>query len=340
MSARLSVVFPGAMASLQDLGRTGLRKVGVPRAGALEPGWLRIANTLVGNNEGAAAIEFFGGGLMLKAEESPVRLAFAGYFTVDLVALDGSRRSMAGWQSLLLHPGEQLRFGITLGARVGYVALAGIEVPTLLGSASSYARAGLGGLLKGGDVLLAAVAKNGPESMLVSPPALVDDSVRVVFGPQADYFSDAAKSQFLAATYHVTAEADRMGMRLDGTTLEHLAVKGVEIASDATVPGSIQVPGNGKPIVLLNDGQTAGGYPKIATVISADLPRLAIRLPGAPVRFRAVDVVEAEAAARRRESELRQLINSARPLLDAASIDLGALYSENLVSGVVGTEPL
>ena len=339
MSARLTVRFPGAMATLQDLGRNGLRKVGVPRSGALEPGWLRIANALVGNGEGAAAIEFFGGGLVLKAEEFPVRLALAGVFPVERVALDGSRCSITGWRSLLLHPGEQLRCGTTCGARVGYVAVAGIAAPMLLGSASSYARAGLGGMLAAGDVLLAAIAKNGPDAMLPSPPVLADAPVRVVFGPQADYFSEEAKSRFLTGCFKVTAEADRMGMRLDGATLDHLAEKGVEIASDATVPGSIQVPGNGKPIVLLNDGQTAGGYPKIATVISADLPRLALLLPGAAVRFCEVDVAEAESAARSREAALRALIGSVQPMLDSTNLDLSALYSANLVSGMVGAEP-
>lgn len=338
MTAHLKVCFPGAMATLQDFGRSGLRKVGVPRAGALEPGWLRIANALVGNGEGSAAIEFFGGGLVLKAEDAPVRLALAGHFPAEIIALDGSRCSINGWRSLLLQPGEQLRCGVTRGTRAGYVALAGIEAPKLLGSASSYARAGLGGLLAEGDVLVAAIARNGPESMLPSPPVLADDPVRVVFGPQADYFSEEAKSRFLASCFAVTAEADRMGMRLDGVRLDHLAEKGGEIASDATVPGSIQVPGNGKPIVLLNDGQTAGGYPKIATVISADLPRLALLLPGATVRFREVTVAEAEAAARSREVALRALIASMRPMLDSGNLDLSALYSANLVSGMVGAE--
>ena len=124
-------------------------------------------------------------------------------------------------------------------------------------------------------------------------------------------------------------------MRLDGPVLRHRPEKGSEITSDATVPGSIQVPGQGLPIVLLADGQTAGGYPKIATVISADLPRLAVMAPGQALRFAAVSVAAGELAARAREAALRALIGGIGPLEDARQVDAQALYAVNLVSGVV-----
>ena len=139
---------------------------------------------------------------------------------------------------------------------------------------------------------------------------------------------------FLACAYRVTAESDRMGMRLDGTTLVHRPEKGADIASDATVPGSDPGARNGKPIVLLNDGQTVGGYPKIATVVSADLPRLAALPAGATVRFQAVSVVAAEAAARAAESDLEGLAGSIVPAVAAGELDLDA-PAGNLLSGMV-----
>lgn len=337
--ARVVIVFPGALASLQDLGRSGLRRAGVPRAGALQPAWLRLANLLAGNDERCAAIEFFGGGLQLKADDAPLRVALAGSFAAEIVSADGRRQALASWRSVTLSPGEQLRCGMTRGARVGYVAVAGLVAPDLLGSTSTYARAGFGRLLSAGDSFAVRSAAVGGERMLPQPPALesAHDAIpfRVVPGPQADYFDDAALRAFLATAYRVTAESDRMGMRLDGTVLMHRAEKGAEIASDATVPGSIQVPGNGRPIVLLNDGQTAGGYPKIATVISADLPRLAVLQAGAVVRFQAVSVAEAEAAARAAEAELQSLAAAIVPAVVAGELDLDALYAGNLLSGMV-----
>ena len=338
-AATLRIVFPGALASVQDSGRTGLRKVGVPRAGALEPGWLRIANALVGNAQGAAAIEFFGGGLVLRAEAEPLCVGLAGHFSAEVIGSEDCREKVSGWRSVQLLPGQQLRCGMTLGSRVGYVAVAGLNCPRLLGSASTYARAGFGRLLGAGDVL-EAVAASGHDLRLANVPVqetaeAAEATIRVVPGPQADYFAAATLASFFAAPLRVTAESDRMGMRLDGITLLHLPEKGADIASDATVPGSIQVPGNGKPIVLLNDGQTAGGYPKIATVISADLPRLAVLPVGAALRFVPVSVAEAEAAARVRELALREMIAGLVPLIDQGSVDLDALYGGNLLSGMV-----
>lgn len=337
MSALLEIVSPGAMASIQDLGRVGLRKVGVPRAGALESGWLRLANALLGNAEDAPAIEFFAGGLLVRALQLPVRLALTGYFSAELQS-DGERRRIESWRSVTLAPGETLRCGMVAQGRAGYVALAGIRVAKQLGSASTYARAGLGGvdgrLLMPG-VCLSALESRESESMLGSIPRWDDGPVRVVLGPQDDYFDAASIERFLSESYIVAKESDRMGMRFDGPLLNHLPEKGIEITSDATVPGSIQVPGNGQPIVLLADGQTAGGYPKIATVISADLPRLGAMAPGQRVRFTALSVAGAESAARARETALRALIAGIVPLRVPGTVNLEALYAANLVSGVV-----
>ena len=337
LRAVLEVLSPGAMASIQDLGRFGLRRLGVPCSGALEPGWLRLGNALLGNPEGAPAIEFFAGGLAVRALHLPLQVAIAGPFAAELWHAAGRRR-LASWRSVRLAPGETLRCGSPAAGRVGYLALAGLEVARQLGSASTYVRAGLGGvdgrLLVPGQRLSVA-AGSGGERMLRSPPLLDEAPIRVVPGPQDEHFDALAMATLVGAAYRISPAADRMGIRLDGPLLAHRPDRGPEIVSDATVPGSIQVPGSGQPIVLLADGQTAGGYPKIATVITADLPRLALMAPGQTVRFAAVSVAAAEDAARARAAELRALIAGIGPLADAGDPDPQAIYAANLISGVV-----
>ena len=343
-NATIEVAAPGALATIQDLGRIGWRRFGVPRSGALDPALLRIANTLAGNAESAAAIEFFVAGPTLKAVEAPVRLGLAGDFEATLQRASGERSRIDSWRSVTLLPGEQLRVGQTRGARAGIVAVQGLEVPATLGSASTYTRARFGGqggrALAAGDKLKAAAApvKVGApvaERLLRHPPSPASGPIRVVLGPQSDHFDAEQIRAFFAAEYRVSADADRMGLRLQGPALAHRAEKGAEIVSDATVPGSVQVPGNGLPIVLLADGQTAGGYPKIGTVASADLARLALAPIGSSVRFAPVGVAEAEAAARAAEAELRALLASVRTLALDGDIDLDAIYTVNLVSGMI-----
>ena len=155
--------------------------------------------------------------------------------------------------------------------------------------------------------------------------------VRVVFGPQRDYFTDESVTAFLTGEYKVSREADRMGMRLEGPFLEH--ARGYNIISDGIVTGAIQVPGNGLPIILLADHQTTGGYPKIGTVISADIPRLGRLKPGDTLSFTEISVADAEDVRLEQEKEVKRLIESLSPA--AAWLDEAALYRENLISGVV-----
>lgn len=335
----LEVLAPGAYASLQDGGRRGWRRIGVPWAGVLDSRLMRIANALVGNAGAAPVIECFDGGLQLAARGGAVRVAVAGDATLE-VERGGERVPLAAWRSLTLADGEVLRMRRLGAGRIAVVAVEGLALSAVLGSAATYARAGLGGLggalsgraLAAGMRLPAAAASASPERVLPLPPPLDGGPIRVVPGPQADHFTDAARALLVTAEYRVTAEADRMGVRLEGPVLEHAGA--CEIVSDATVPGAIQVPGNGQPIVLLADAQTAGGYPKIATVIGADLGRLAGCRPGQAVRFAAVDAAEGERLARAVEAETRALLASVRPLR-GEGVDLAALYAGNLVSGVV-----
>ena len=341
MNARLTVESPGALATIQDLGRPGWRRFGVPRSGALAPALLRIANALAGNAQGAPAIEFFVAGPTLAAGDAPVRLAFAGDFAVVLTRTDGTQNTIDSWRSVTLKPGEKVRAGQPRANRVGCIAVDGLECSAMLGSASTYPRARMGGLkgtaLAAKDQLVAASAgaKSTVERVLREVPRIARGPIRVVLGPQADYFDAAAIDILCGTEYTVSSDADRMGVRLHGAPLRHDAAKGAEIVSDATVPGSIQVPGNGLPIVLLADGQTAGGYPKIATVASVDLPRLAVANVGTRLRFAAVSVAEAEALARAEEAKLVACLRTIGPLLLDGDVDLESIYGSNLISGMI-----
>ncbi|MEO6743673.1 MAG: biotin-dependent carboxyltransferase family protein [Caldimonas sp.] len=331
----IEVVAVGAFASVQDCGRRGYRRIGVPWSGVLDPQLMRIANALAGNVEGAPVIECFDGGLRLAARGAAVRIAVTGDAVIEHESA-GERRVLASWRSMSLADGDMLRIRRMTSGRIAVVAVEGLELPLVLGSASTYARAALGGLdgrpLRAGQRLPVPPASVRPELLLAEPPKPTGDPVRVVAGPQADHFTDAVRAAFVDADYLVSAEADRMGVRLQGPALAHVGAP--EIVSDATVPGSIQVPGSGQPIVLLADAQTAGGYPKIGTVVSADLPRLAAARPGQRIRFAWVDATVGEALARSADSHTRTLLKSLRPLL-SAGIDESALYAGNLVTGFI-----
>lgn len=328
MNATLIVTAPGTAACIQDLGRFGHRRIGVPWSGTLAPELLAIANRLVGNAEGAPGIECFSGGQAFTAGDDAVRVAVAG--DAELVIESGGiPRHSHAWQSLRLLPGETVRIRAIHDGRVALVALAGIDVPTVLGSASAHARSGLGGgWLAAGARIACAAAPMQPEWRLDDVPATDDAPIRVIAGPQRDHFTTDAWSTFLKAEYRIGQAADRMGMRLEGPTLAHRDAASRDIVSDAVIPGAIQVPGHGQPIVLLADAQTAGGYPKIACVISADLQRLATRKPGATVRFACIDAATGEAAARAAHAALRARLAKLRRLT-AEGIDLAALYPEN-----------
>ncbi|MFM1855445.1 MAG: hypothetical protein RLZ83_754 [Pseudomonadota bacterium] len=331
----LEIISPGAFASIQDVGRRGWRRHGVPWAGALDPHLMRLANALVGQSEYNPVIECIDAGFRVAARGGPVRVGVAG--AAELEHLCGGKwRQVSPWRSLTLAQDEHLRVRRMASGRLSVWAVSGLVVSQTLGSASTYARAGLGGvdgkLLKPGVMLPIRASAPGPERLIPTLPARSRAVIRAVPGPQADHFTPQAMDLLVQSTYRVTDAADRMGVRLEGPALAHCGPR--EIVSDATVPGSIQVPGNGQPIVLLADAQTAGGYPKIGTVISADLALVADTRPGDTLCFVWVSVSDGEAAARAAERRTRALLDSIC-LVWPGGVDEHALYRDNLVSGVV-----
>ena len=339
----LKVVAPGLMTTLQDLGRPGYQRLGIPVSGALDEISLRAANLIAGNPGTVGALEIAYQGPTLEVEADSVRVAYAG----GTAALDilqgngaGETRRLPPLQSVRLTKGQIVRVGALSGSPIGYLAVeGGFDAPLALGSQSTYMRGGLGGFagraLQMGDLLSLKrpQAAEREERMLPSLDLTAPKRIRVVFGPQDDYFTDKGKRTLVESHYMVTPASDRMGMRLEGPPLEH--TKGYNIVSDGISPGSIQVPGNGVPIVLLADRQTTGGYPKIATVISADVPALGRLAPGAKVAFEAVDIAAAETAHRQFLDWLQRLARSVTAVRAAVNVDEGKLLGANLVSGVV-----
>ena len=310
MSGLLGVINPGLGNGIQDAGRFGYRHMGITVSGCLDRLLARCANALAGNGAEAACIEVRVMGPALRVAQGPVRVAVVGNMAPKVRRADGRQEDAPAWRSVTLDVGDVLETG-TLRGGVAYIAVSGgFATPVQLGSRSTYQRALIGGidgrLLAKGDLLPCGVPADPRQGERHTVPWTYDESpIRVILGPQQEHFTAESLQEFLNTAYTVTPQMDRMGMRLDGPPLKHVTPKAADIVSDGVTPGVIQVPGNGQPIILLADCQTVGGYPKIATVISADLPRLAQHKPGDALRFRAVDAVEAKAALLELESRWR-----------------------------------
>ena len=295
----MEIVSPGLLTTVQDLGRFGYQRYGIPVCGALDSASLRIANILVGNRDHLAGLEITAIGPTIRFMEETV-IAVDG---ADLEpTLDGN--PMPEWESVRASAGSVLSFGAPRDGVRAYLAVAGgIDVPLVMNSRATDLKGGFGGFegraLRAGDFLScgdsAHPTASAPNRL---PPKISRQStygqeftLRVVLGPQDDAFTRAGVSTLLNSEYTVSNDADRTGYRLDGPVIEHIG--GFDIVSDGTALGSVQVPGSGTPIILLADRGTTGGYTKIATVISPDIGWLAQAMPGARIRFEAVPVEEA-----------------------------------------------
>jgi biotin-dependent carboxylase-like uncharacterized protein len=290
----IRIVDPGPQTTVQDLGRVGHLRYGIPPSGPLDVRAFVIANRLVGNADGAAALEATVLGPRFTIETA---CAIAVTGADAPVTVNGA--AAEAWTTLPLAAGDTVRIGAArAGVRV-YVAFAGgLDVPPVLGSRATYLRGRLGGLqgrsLKRDDVLRSfPVApppiRRLPESAI--PPLEREPEIRVILGPQSDRFTAEGIAAFLGGAYEMLPQSDRMGARLSGPRIAH--ARGHDIISDGIALGSVQVPGDGQPIVLLVDRQSTGGYTKVATVGSFDIGRIGQVKPGQRLRFLAVDVAEA-----------------------------------------------
>ena len=330
--SKLVVTSIGPASSVQDGGRHGAQRYGLTPSGAMDRLAIAAANTLVGNAPFAAAIEIGPFGAAFTARQGAVRVAISGAPR----SAEISGRAVASDTSMTLADGETLTLGFARGGSFSYLAIeGGIAGEPVFGSLAVNARAGLGSPyprpLQAGDELQAQAASGAPERRIELPFA-VDGPIRVVLGPQDDEFDDAQKQVFLDSEWKISATSDRMGYRLEGPVIKHL--HNHNIVSDGTVNGSIQVPGNGAPIVLMPDRGTSGGYPKIATVISVDHGRFAQTPAGKVFRFKAVSMSEAQAEARKFAGLLRTLPDRLRGI-ENFELDLEALRNANVAGSAV-----
>jgi 5-oxoprolinase (ATP-hydrolysing) subunit C len=330
--SKLVVTSIGPASSMQDGGRPGSQRYGLTPSGAVDRLALAAANTLVGNELFAAAIEIGPFAAAFSARGGAVRVALAGASRSAEIA----GRAVAFDTSTTVADGETLTLGFAKGGSFSYLAIeGGIEGEPMFGSLAVNARSGLGSPyprpLQAGDAFQVKAASGGPERRIELPPS-AKGPIRVVLGPQDDEFAADMKALFLDREWKISATSDRMGYRLEGPVIRHL--DGHNIVSDGTVDGSIQVPGNGAPIVLMRDRGTSGGYPKIATVISADFGRFAQTPAGSGFQFKAISMAQAQLAAKDFVKLLRGLPERVSAI-ENLDLNIEALQHANVAGSAV-----
>lgn len=307
----MTVIKPGWLTTVQDLGRYGYQQYGVPVSGAMDRRSFIIANRLVGNRDDDAGLEITVNGPELLFEHDTV-IAVTG---ADLSpSVNGIGIPL--WTSVRIERASRLTFGARRAGARGYLAIAGgIDVPVVLGSRSTHTHSRTGGMqgraLIQGDVLMcgtppprsrATIGRALPESL--RPVYSTVTTLRILPGPQNSAFSEHALEQLTSRPYRLSTQSDRMGYRLDGPKMAHAGAG--EWISDGTAMGALQVPTDGRPILLMADRQTTGGYPKIAVVISVDLHLAAQLMPGETVGFRTTTLPEAQALMKAEWMEMDQ----------------------------------
>lgn len=300
---------PGPMTTVQDLGRFTFLDRGVPLSGALDPFACRVANLLVGNHEDAAVLEITVMGPTLEVIAS-ADIALTG---ADM-EMTVNRESIRGWRSVGVKPGDIIRIPrAASGCRACLAVTGGIDVPPMMGSRSTFVRAKIGGV-QGRGLVKGDILSRGAGGLLGRPRELPEEWIpryareivlRAVPGPQDDAFREGIAA-FFGASYEVTQQADRMGCRLRGPAVLRDMESSESIVTEPTMPGNVQIPADGQPIILLVE-QTSGGYAKIATVITTDLSNVAQAMPGNTVRFERVTLEVAHRLYREQQKRLQQI---------------------------------
>lgn len=321
----ITIKKPGLLTTIQDLGRHGFQRYGVIAGGAMDTFAHRIANFLVGNEENAPTIEITMLGPVIEFDENALISICGG----DLSPMINGK-PVRPWRTIFVKKGSELRFGsLKSGCRANLAIAGGLSIPSIMGSKSTYLRAGIGGFhgrsLQMGDQIPFGLPNEISAKIMCEldahchhffemewsvtseliPNNKKSASIRVIKGRQYHLFTEDSRKNFFSNTFEVTTQSDRMGYRLKGEplSLEHAQ----EILSEAVNFGTIQVPSDGNPIILLADRQTTGGYPKIGQVASVDLPRLAQMKPGDQLRFSEITIEQAFHLLIEKEKEIQQL---------------------------------
>ena len=304
----------GPLTTVQDLGRPGHLRVGIPESGPVDRESFVLANRLVGNADGAAGLECTLTGPRVEFTDERAVAVTGAEMPVTLNGAPAPR-----WETFRVKAGDVLKLGFAKNGVRSYLAISGgIDTPPALGSRATYVRGQLGGLggraLRKEDRLPLAPSPTIRYGRLRTdriPDYSGEAEIRVVLGPQDDRFTERGIAAFLEGAYEMLPQSDRMGARLKGPAVEH--VRGHDIISDGIALGGVQVVGDGQPIILLVDRQSTGGYTKIATVCSFDIGRVGQIKPGQRLSFRRVTVAAAHALVRARRADMEQAIEFDRP---------------------------
>ena len=306
---KMTVISPGPLSTVQDAGRFGYMQSGFSPNGAMDAYSMQLANILVGNLPGEGVIEMTMLGMTVSFDGNAVVAATGADMTPTL---NGEDVSM--YEAIQVRKDDVLCFRPAQSGMRTYLAVSGgFDIPRVMGSLSTNLKCALGGFhgrkLQAGDVIglrqameLPLLGRRQIQPENSYPPEI---TVRVVLGPQEDYFTDKGIQTFLGSRYTVSGQSDRMGVRLEGAKIENK--NGVDIISDGIATGAVQIPASGTPIIMMADRQTTGGYAKIATVISADLKLMGQAKPGTQIRFVAVSEKEAVKLKKEEDNKLALL---------------------------------
>ncbi len=299
MNNYFKVLRPGINSTFQDLGRFGYQHHGIVAGGCMDRSLFSISNRLVGNKINEGAVEFAYQGPLLELIGGPILASISGKVNFKIILRDGRSRPGVSNECFVISHGDKIDIISTIESVYGYFSISGgFKLDDTNGSVSTLVRAKIGpnkgNKLSINEKILLNRQHTTNKVKKISYHHDKDNTIRVMKGSQFDYFSEESKKDFFINEYEVTKLTDRMGMRLSGKQIKNTVSKNIK--SEGIIKGSIQVPGDGKPIILLSDHPTIGGYPKIANVISADYDKLVQKTPGSKIKFKLVDLAIAETA--------------------------------------------
>jgi len=306
------VLRAGINTTYQDVGRFGLQHLGVAPSGCMDLKSFKIANCLVGNDLNEGVIEFAYQGPLLKLNSGKTKIAIAGNVHFEITTSKNKKIHGECNKSYILDPGDQIDIIATKKSVYGYLAVeGGFDLKPFHKSVSTLTRASIGPnegkKISIKDKIYYKEDSTNQNNMIEMPSYPENNAIRVLKGPQYDFFSEDSQKKFFSTSYKITNLTDRMGMRLDGNFLKNNV--STNIRSEGITRGAIQVPADGLPIILLTDHPTIGGYPKIANVISADYDLLVQKKPSMSISFKLVEIAEAELAFQSYEKEINKALS-------------------------------
>ena len=297
MSNHFKILRPGINSTFQDLGRFGLQHLGIAPSGCMDRSLFSLSNKLVGNKVSEGVLEFAYQGPLLELVGESAFVAVSGKVNFNIINKNNETKQGVPNESFVLSNGDKIDILSTINSIYGYLSIfGGFNLTETKGSISTLVRAKIGpnngDKLKIDEKIFFNKSNADLKTKNFEFDFDSDNTIRVMQGLQFDYFSKKSQEDFFSKEYKITRLTDRMGMRLEGEKLENMVSKNIK--SEGITKGSIQIPGDGQPIVLLSDHPTIGGYPKIANVITADYDKLVQKTPGSKIKFKLVDLVVAE----------------------------------------------